>query len=55
MISLSYDKVKIYLTLYGFSQYRSYTDFDFKLDGYWLRLLTKGPSIKDVRNKIAKN
>jgi len=47
MISLSYSimtndhvycllKVKICLTSYGFSQYRSYTD----LNGYWLGLLT---------------
>jgi len=42
MISLSYDvndrrpclfKVEIHLTLYEFSQQRSYTDFDIKLDG----------------------
>jgi len=35
-------KVKIYVTLYTFSQYRSYTDFDIKktvLYRYWLGLL----------------
>jgi len=40
MISLSYDVndqfsvLKIHLLLYGFSQYRSYTDFHIKLDGF---------------------
>jgi len=34
-----YSKVKIHLTLYGFSQYRSYMDFNLKLDRYWLGLL----------------
>jgi len=30
-------KVKIYLTLFGFSQYRCYTDFIIKLDGFiWI-------------------
>jgi len=31
-------KVKIHLTSYGFSQYRSYTDFNIKLDGF-IRIL----------------
>jgi len=35
-----FTQVRIHPTLYGFSQYRSYTDFDSKLDGFWLGLLT---------------
>jgi len=44
MISLSYDvndhrllKVKIHPTSYGFSQYRSYSNFDNRLDEFiWI-------------------